>query len=40
MLDGLGQGQILVADRGYDSDALMARLARQGGATSNQCPTG
>ena len=30
MLDGLGQGQILLADRGYDSDALRARLARQG----------
>jgi transposase len=30
LLDGLGQGQILVADRGYDSDALRARLARQG----------
>jgi transposase len=29
MLDGLGQGQILLlADRGYDSDALSARLAR------------
>jgi transposase len=30
MLDGLGQGQILLADRGYDSDALRVRLARQG----------
>ena len=30
MFDGLGQGQILLADRGYDSDALRARLARQG----------
>jgi transposase len=30
MLDGLGQGQILLADRGYDSDALRARLESQG----------
>ena len=30
MLDGLSQGQILLADRGYDSDALRARLASQG----------
>ena len=30
MLGRLGQGQILLADRGYDSDALRARLARQG----------
>ena len=30
MLDGLGEGQILLADRGYDSDALRARLAKQG----------
>jgi len=30
MLDGLGQGQILLADCGYDSDALRARLAKQG----------
>ena len=30
MLAGLGEGQILLADRGYDSDALRARLARQG----------
>ena len=30
LLGGLGQGQILLADRGYDSDALRARLARQG----------
>ena len=30
MLDGLAQGQILLADRGYDSDALRARLASQG----------
>ena len=29
MLDGLGQGQILLADRGYDSDALRARLEKQ-----------
>jgi transposase len=30
MLDRLGHGQILLADRGYDSDALRARLAKQG----------
>ena len=30
MLDSLGQGQILLADRGYDSDALRARLVSQG----------
>jgi transposase len=30
MLAGLGEGQILLADRGYDSDALRARLAEQG----------
>jgi transposase len=30
MLEGLGQGQILLADRGYDSDALRARLAAHG----------
>jgi len=30
MLDGLGPGQILLADRGYDSDALRARLHEQG----------
>jgi transposase len=30
MLAGLGEGQILLADRGYDSDALRARLASQG----------
>jgi transposase len=30
MLDGLGKGQILLADRGYDSDALRARLAGNG----------
>ena len=30
MLAGLHEGQILVADRGYDSDDLRARLARQG----------
>ena len=28
--DGLGQGQILLADRGYDSDVLRARLTKQG----------
>jgi transposase len=30
MLERLGQGQILLADRGYDSDALRARLAGNG----------
>jgi len=30
MLDGLGPGQILLGDRGYDSDALRARLSEQG----------
>ncbi len=30
MLAGVGQGQILLADRGYDSDALRSRLASQG----------
>ena len=40
MLDGLGEGQILLADRGYDSDALRERLARQApGPTSSRCQT-
>jgi transposase len=30
MLDGLGPGQILLADRAYDSDALRERLTEQG----------
>ena len=30
MLTALGPGQILLADRAYDSDALRARLAKQG----------
>ena len=30
MLGGLGPGQILLADRAYDSDALRARLQEQG----------
>jgi transposase len=30
MLEGLGRGQTLLADRGYDSDALRARLAARG----------
>jgi transposase len=30
MLGGLGEGQILLADRGYDSDALRKSLASQG----------
>jgi transposase len=39
MLDGLSQGQILLADRGYDSDALRAASpVKAHGATSNPCP--
>jgi transposase len=30
LLDTLGEGQILLADRGYDSDALRAALASRG----------
>jgi transposase len=30
MLDGLGEGQILLADRAYDSDALRTSLAQRG----------
>jgi transposase len=30
MLDGLGEGQILLADRAYDSDKLRANLAERG----------
>ena len=30
MLDGLGTGQILLADRAYDSDALRTGLAQRG----------
>jgi len=30
MLEGLGEGQILLADRGYDSDALRAALNERG----------
>ena len=30
MLGGLGEGQVLLADRGYDSDALRETLAAQG----------
>ena len=30
MLDGLGTGQILLADRAYDSDALRKNLAERG----------
>ena len=38
--DGLGEGQILLADRGYDSDALREkpRRAKAPGATSSPCP--
>jgi len=38
LLGNLGEGQILLADRGYDSDALRARLAAQG-AWGNIKPT-
>ena len=30
MLGGLGEGEVLLADRGYDSDALRETLAAQG----------
>src|SRR4051812_26638981 len=30
MLDGMGEGQILLADRGYDSDALRRSLVERG----------
>lgn len=30
MLDSLGAGDILLADRGYDSDALRSRMAARG----------
>jgi transposase len=30
MLDGIGNGQILLADRAYDSDALRQNLAGRG----------
>ena len=31
MLDGLGKGQILLADRAYDSDALRRAMSARGG---------
>jgi transposase len=31
MLDKIGEGQILLADRAYDSDALRQEVARRGG---------
>jgi transposase len=31
MVEAIGQGQILLADRGYDSDRLRASLADRGG---------
>jgi transposase len=31
MLDNIGEGQILLADRAYDSDALRQEVARRGG---------
>jgi transposase len=30
MLDGLGEGDVLLADRAYDSDAMRATLAKWG----------
>jgi len=30
MLGGLGEGQVLLGDRAYDSDALQARMSEQG----------
>lgn len=30
MLGGLGEGQVLLGDRAYDSDALRARMSEQG----------
>ena len=30
MLDGLGDGDVLLADRAYDSDAMRAKLAERG----------
>lgn len=30
MLDGLGAGDVLLADRAYDSDAMRAKLADRG----------
>ena len=30
MLGGLGEGQVLLGDRAYDSDALRTRMAEQG----------
>jgi IS5 family transposase len=41
MLGGLGEGQILLADRAYDSDALRKRMADQGAfANVNRCRAG
>ena len=40
LLDTIDEGQILLADRGYDSDALRATVAsRVPGPTSSRCPT-
>ena len=30
MMDGIGEGTVLLADRAYDSDAIRAKLSRQG----------
>ena len=30
MLDGVGKGTVLLADRGYDSDAIREKLDEQG----------
>lgn len=37
MLDGIGEGQILLADRGYDSDALR-KIMKDRGAWANIKP--
>lgn len=37
MLGGLGEGQVLLGDRAYDSDALRTRMAEQG-ASANVKP--
>jgi len=33
MLDGLGEGDVLLGDRAYDSDAMRATLAKRGAWT-------
>ena len=40
MLDGLGEGDVLLGDRAYDSDAMRAALAARGAwACIKPCPT-